>query len=80
MTAERRADQSNPPTIVAVNADVPSIDVLPRLPDKVINQRRPRNRRDRAGFAAITQRPPRDGARAELPVKIEDLLTSSILS
>jgi xanthine dehydrogenase YagR molybdenum-binding subunit len=72
--------------IVAVNADVPSIDVhFLDYPDKVINQLGARGIGEigLAGFAAAITAAVHHatGVRVrELPVKIEDLLTSSILS
>ena len=72
--------------IVAVNTDVPSIDVhFLDYPDKVINQLGARGIGEigLAGFAAAITAAVHHatGVRVrELPVKIEDLLTSSILS
>jgi len=72
--------------IVAVNADVPSIDVhFLDYPDKVINQLGARGIGEigLAGFAAAITAAVHHatGVRVrELPVNIEDLLTSSILS
>ena len=72
--------------IVAVNADVPSIDVhFLDYPDNVINQLGARGIGEigLAGFAAAITAAVHHatGVRVrELPVKIEDLLTSSILS
>jgi len=72
--------------IVAVNADVPSIDVhFLDYPDKVINQLGARGIGEigLAGFAAAITAAVHHatGVRVrELPVKIEHLLTSSVLS
>ena len=72
--------------IVAVNADVPSIDVhFLDYPDKVINQLGARGIGEigLAGFAAAITAAVHHatGVRVrELPVKIEELLTSSVLS
>jgi xanthine dehydrogenase YagR molybdenum-binding subunit len=72
--------------IVAVNADVPSIDVhFLDYPDKEINQLGARGIGEigLAGFAAAITAAVHHatGVRVrELPIKIEDLLTSSVLS